>query len=131
MNGVGTFGRGGGESLHALKGLKEAGWPASRTILTYQSFDAARIRTGGDKKTKMTPNRHLLKLLGKLLGNHSIESKTWGSAFKLQGPYAGVLGWPAQCGKGDMRCWPEADEANLKEVIEGARTVGVEFAEGV
>lgn len=129
--GVGAFGRGGGESLHALKELKAAGWPASRTILTYQSFDAARIRTGGDKKAKVAPNSDLLKLLGKLLGNHSLESKTWGSAFKLQGPYAGVLGWPAQCGKGDNRCWPEADEANLRLVIDGARSVGVEFVSGV
>ena len=129
--GVGASGRGGGESLHALKELRAAGWPASRTILTYQSFDAARIRTGGDKKAKVAPNSDLLKLLGKLLGNHSFESKTWGSAFKLQGPYAGVLGWPAQCGKGDNRCWPEADEANLRVVIDGARSVGVEFASGV
>ena len=128
--GVGAFGRGGGESLHALKELKAAGWPASRTILTYQSFDAARIRTGGDKKAKVAPNSDLLKLLGKLLGNHSLESKTWGAAFKLQGPYAGVLGWPAQCGKGDNRCWPEADEANLRVVMDGARSVGIKFASG-
>ena len=32
-----------------------------------------------------------------------------------------------QCGVGDMRYWPDVDEYNLKLVMEGARSVGVEF----
>ena len=45
----------------------------------------------------------------------------------MQGPYAGVLGWPAQCGMGDGRCWPEADQSNLNAVMDGAKEVGVHF----
>ena len=99
-----------------LQRLKQVGWPASRTILTYQSFDAARMRQeakGG-----------LLPLLGKLLGDYSVEVGG-GQKVHLQGPYAGVLGWPAQCGAADFRCWPTADRANIKQVIEGARSAGV------
>ena len=37
---------GGADSMsdYTLRRLKQVGWPASRTILTYQSFDAARMR---------------------------------------------------------------------------------------
>ena len=52
-----------------------------------------------------------MNLLGKMLGNHTV---TLPSGETLGGPYAGVLGWPAQCGQGDARCWPEADRMNLK-----------------
>jgi|TARA_B110001469_G_C9522285_1_gene259916 hypothetical protein len=45
----------------------------------------------------------------------------------VQGPYAGVLGWPAQCAEGDRRCWPDADKANMKEVMKGAKESGVHF----
>jgi hypothetical protein len=34
------------EAMYALLKLKQGGWPASRTILTYQSFDAARVFGG-------------------------------------------------------------------------------------
>ena len=105
-----------------LQRLKQVGWPASRTILTYQSFDAARMRQeakGG-----------LLPLLGKLLGDYSVEVGG-GQKVHLQGPYAGVLGWPSQCGAADFRCWPTADRANIKQVIEGARSAGVGGAAGV
>ena len=125
--GAGIRNRGGGESLTVLKHLQEAGWPASRTILTYQSFDAARIGTIGDKATKTPANTRLLKQLGKLLGHHTLDTKVYGVPLRLSGPFAGVLGWPAQCGVGDMRCWPDVDEYNLKLVMEGARSVGVEF----
>jgi len=109
---------GGADSMsgYTLQRLKQVGWPASRTILTYQSFDAARMRQeskGG-----------LLPLLGKLLGDYSVEVGG-GQKVHLQGPYAGVLGWPAQCGAADFRCWPTADRANTKQVIEGARSAGL------
>ena len=80
----------GGEAARVLKNLHDAGWPSSRIILTYQSFDAGRARTEG--------NTTLLPLLGQLLGNFSKEVDIYGELFRLQGPYAGVLGWPAQCG---------------------------------
>ena len=104
------------ESLNALLKLRKAGWPASRTILTYQSFDACRSRVHGDNG--------LLPLLGKLMGEHSVMMHVYGEAYALKGPYAGVLGWPAQCGEDDQRCWPDADRANLEEVMEGARQSG-------
>jgi hypothetical protein len=109
---------GASEALAALKDLREAGWPASRTILTYQSFDAARARTTG-----LTT---LLPLLGKLLStDFEFDVINWGEKITLKGPYAGVLGWPAQCGYSDRRCWPEADQSNMVEVLKGAREVGV------
>ena len=37
------------------------------------------------------------------------------------GPYAGVLGWPSQCGQGDERCWPDADKANMEEIMKGQK----------
>ena len=37
----------------------------------------------------------------------------------------------AFCGRhGACRCWPEADEANLRVVMDGARSVGIKFASG-
>ena len=105
------------EAKYALLRLKKAGWPASRTILTYQSFDAARVRNDGDDS--------LLPFLGKLLGDYSVETKVYGEPLQLKGPYAGVLGWPAQCGEGDFRCWPEADRSNVKQLLRGARAAGV------
>ena len=104
------------EALNALLKLRKAGWPASRTILTYQSFDACRARVHGDNT--------LLPLLGKLMGDHSVMMKVYGEPYELKGPYAGVLGWPAQCGEDDQRCWPDADRANLEEVIKGAKEAG-------
>merc|ERR1719409_2189524 len=83
-----------------ISSVHEAGWPAARTILTYQSFDAYRTK---DEST-------LMELLGKMMGNHTIQLENGDS---LEGPYAGVLGWPSQCGQGDERCWPEADKHNL------------------
>ena len=110
-------GEGVNEAKYALLRLKKAGWPASRTILTYQSFDAARMRTDGDTS--------LMPFLGRLLGDFSVETKVYGEPLQLQGPYAGVLGWPAQCGEGDYRCWPEADRTNVKQLLKGARLAGV------
>ena len=107
------------EAVAAMKELQDAGWPASRTILTYQSFDAARVRAIGDNE--------LLPFLGKLLGDFSVDLTIYGEKFTMQGPYAGVLGWPAQCGMGDGRCWPEADQSNLNAVMDGAKEVGVHF----
>jgi len=49
----------------------------------------------------------------------------WGEKITLKGPYAGVLGWPAQCGYSDRRCWPEADQSNMVEIIKGAREAGM------
>ena len=91
--------------------VHEAGWPAARTILTYQSFDAYRTRQGST----------LMHVLGQLMGNHTIVLP---NGDELIGPYAGVLGWPAQCGAGDNRCWPEADHMNLKAILEGKNHPG-------
>ena len=66
----------------------------------------------------------LLPLLGKLMGDHSVMMKVYGEPYELKGPYAGVLGWPAQCGAGDNRCWPEADHMNLKAILEGKNHPG-------
>jgi hypothetical protein len=87
-----------------LTKVHQAGWPAARTILTYQSFDVYRTRKESE----------LMKLFGQLLNKKSI---TLPSGEVLQGPYAGALGWPSQCGAGDLRCWPAADEANLKVLL--------------
>ena len=84
--------------------VHESGWPAARTILTYQSFDVYRTRKESE----------LMKLFGQLLNKKSI---TLPSGETLKGPYAGALGWPSQCGAGDLRCWPAADEANLKVLL--------------
>ncbi len=54
-----------------------------------------------------------------------METKVYGEPLQLKGPYAGVLGWPAQCGEGDFRCWPEADRSNVKQLLRGARAAGV------
>ena len=113
----------GGESANVLRKLhEEAGWPSSRIILTYQSFDAARSRTAG--KNELLPH------LGQLLGNTSLEVSIYGEPYRFTGPYAGVLGWPAQCGvdgssKRDGRCWPDADRTNMLEVIKSAAQAGV------
>jgi len=113
----------GGESANVLKKLhEEAGWPSSRIILTYQSFDAARSRAAG--------HTGLLPSLGQLLGNTSLKVSIYGEPYTFTGPYAGVLGWPAQCGvdgssSRDGRCWPEADRTNQLEVIKGATGAGV------
>ena len=88
--------------------IHRAGWPAARTILTYQSFDAYRVKD----------ESNLPFLLGQLLGNHSL---TLPRGEVLRGPYAGVLGWPAQCGAGDGRCWPEVDRINTELVREGMK----------
>ena len=87
-----------------LTKVHQAGWPAARTILTYQSFDVYRTRKESE----------LMKLFGQLLNKKSI---TLPSGETLKGPYAGALGWPSQCGAGDLRCWPAADEANLKVLL--------------
>jgi hypothetical protein len=109
---------GASEALAALKRLLDVGWPPSRTILTYQSFDAARVRASGQLIG-------LLPFLGKMLGNTSVEVVNYGDRFTLQGPYAGVLGWPAQCSSSDRRCWPDADRANVKLILQGAREAGL------
>ena len=109
------------EAMYALLKLKQGGWPASRTILTYQSFDAARVFAAEGKKHTLLP------FLGKLLGNFSVQTRVYGETFTVQGPYAGVLGWPAQCAEGDRRCWPDADKANMNEVMKGAKESGVHF----
>ena len=109
---------GASEALAALKRLLDVGWPPSRTILTYQSFDAARVRASGQLIG-------LLPFLGKMLGNTSVDVVNYGDRFTLQGPYAGVLGWPAQCSSSDRRCWPDADRANVKLILQGAREAGL------
>ena len=87
-----------------LTKVHQAGWPAARTILTYQSFDAYRTRADSE----------LMTLFGELMNKKSI---TLPSGEVLKGPYAGALGWPSQCGAGDLRCWPAADEENLKTIL--------------
>ena len=42
--------------------------------------------------------------------------RVYGETFTVQGPYAGVLGWPAQCAEGDRRCWPDAVKAQQRSV---------------
>merc|ERR1711871_992228 len=103
----------GAEAKNCLRVLHEAGWPASRTILTYQSFDA--LRTSSELPT----------ILGKLLGDFSISSPIYygEEPYQLKGPYAGVLGWPAQCG---FQCFPQADKLNMAKVLEGAATTGAD-----
>ena len=91
-----------------VKSVHEAGWPAARVVLTYQSFDAYRTRSEST----------LMELLGKMMGNHTIQLEN-GDTF--EGPYAGVLGWPSQCGQGDERCWPDADKANMEEIMKGQK----------
>ena len=59
-----------------------------------------------------------MKLFGQLLNKKSI---TLPSGETLQGPYAGALGWPSQCGQGDERCWPDADKANMEEIMKGQK----------
>ena len=163
---------GSGNSADCLAQLQKAGWPASRTVLTFQSWDAWRVSghmgqaappaaaaavapvpagnatapalrgsrgalfsggggsgettTGGirgaDACTGCVPGSSegngMLQTMGKLLGDHAITVKYWGtSSVTLQGPYAGVLGWPAQCGGSLHRCWPAMDEANIKTVV--------------
>ena len=103
---------GSGNSADCLnKLINIAGWPPSKIILAYQSYDAART-----KSTK------LLQLFGYLMQKNSLYTvKYWGGTcaadsksgcVRLKGPFAGVLGWPAQCGGACKPCWPEIDKAN-------------------
>jgi hypothetical protein len=138
------FTQGSGNTADCLKQIQKAGWPPSRTILTFQSFDAYRVSghggggSGGsgtgllangfssNSTTSAPPpcvgcasgtteGEVLLKTLGLLLGNHKVTVSYWGtSSAVLQGPYAGVLGWPAQCGGPLNRCWPGMDMQNFK-----------------
>ena len=155
--------QGSGNSADCLKQIQQAGWPASRTVLTFQSFDAYRVSghssaavataAGGGNTTRpalrgvkgallsgghggagfrgadackgcvpgTSEGNGMLQTMGKLLGNHAITVTYWStSSVTLQGPYAGVLGWPAQCGGAMHRCWPAMDEANLKTVVGAA-----------
>jgi len=127
------FTQGSGNTADCLDTIHKAGWPASRTILTFQSFDAWRTSghgPGGGSGpggsctgcvTAATEGVGMLKTLGKLLTDYKVTITYWGGAtVTLQGPYAGVLGWPAQCGGGQRKCWPEMDEVNFKIVAEAA-----------
>ena len=59
--------------------------------------------------------------MGKLLGDHSVTVNYYtGNNVTLSGPYAGVLGWPAQCGGAGNRCWPEMDRKNTQVVLTAA-----------
>merc|ERR1719231_634789 len=49
--------RSGSEAKHCLRDVRDAGWPTTRTILTYQSFDAYRTRNSST----------LLATMGRLL----------------------------------------------------------------
>lgn len=154
--------QGSGNSGDCMTQIQSAGWPASRTILTFQSYDAYRVSghggavsanataaaarpvlRGGAKGALLSgggdgngfrgsdacdgcvpgtsEGNGLLQTLGKLLGDHKITVTYWGTAsVTLQGPYAGVLGWPSQCGGSLHRCWPAMDETNLKTVTGAA-----------
>jgi hypothetical protein len=116
--------------------VQEAGWPNARTILTYQSFDAYRTSghpdgAGGGtgpgngrcygcaKGPGNFEGTNLMATLGKLLGNYSVTVNYWNTNnVTMQGPYAGVLGWPSQCGGGMHRCWPEMDQRNTQIVLD-------------
>ena len=132
--------QGSGNTADCLRQIQQAGWPESRTILTFQSFDAYHVsghsRTGrGGVAVALrgsagcigcvpgkTEGEGLLKTLGKLLTeDFSVTIQYWGTAnVTLRGPYAGVLGWPAQCGGPLHRCWPAMDKANLEVVVQAA-----------
>ena len=93
--------------------LINGGWLPNQIILTFQSFDAYRTRDNGGTS--------LLKLLGYLLTENSsyeINGYSGDPPFTLKGPFAGVLGWPAQCGGGGCPCYPPIDEWAIDIVYE-------------
>ena len=63
----------------------------------------------------------LLLTMGRLLNpNYEVTVSYRGTSnVTLRGPYAGVLGWPAQCGGPMRRCWPAMDKVNLAIVLDG------------
>jgi hypothetical protein len=136
--------------------MQKQGWPAAKTVLTFQSFDAFRVGgnhthypNGAAKPAQIPsqpsgPSRHvlsgsgcqgcikgnsegegLLMTLGKLLTND--YNVTLGSNYDqttLQGPFAGAIGWPSQCGGPGRKCWPDMDRHNLKIVLKSAGMPG-------
>jgi hypothetical protein len=144
------FTTGGGNVADCLAKIQEQGWPAAKTILTFQSFDAYRL---GGNSTHSTPQQlaaqknetqamgHvlsgrgctgcakggsegevLLKTIGKLLGDYSVTIDYWGKSpgLTLRGPFAGAIGWPSQCGGAGRKCWPAMDQHNLDIVLNTA-----------
>jgi hypothetical protein len=140
------FTTGGGNVADCLQKIQENGWPNSRTILTYQSFDAFRL--GGNHSSSKEAHTEslnhvlsgggctgcakggsegegLLMTLGQLTGDHSVSISYWGEKnLVMQGPFAGAIGWPAQCGGAGRKCWPGMDHYNQKIVLEAAGMPG-------
>jgi hypothetical protein len=139
------FTTGGGNVCDCLDKIQQNGWPAAKTILTFQSFDAYRLGNRGNTSGNVQDVQNqtvghvlgagctgcekgdsegdgLLKTLGKLLhDDYSVTLNYWGAKnVTLQGPYAGVLGWPAQCGGAGHKCWPSMDQHNLNTVLNAA-----------
>ena len=175
--------QGSGNSADCIAQIQKAGWPAVKTVLTFQSYDAYRVSEhgsasasaaaassnsnataaavaapstrqqrpamrgallsggggggsansssssggfrGAEACTGCIPGSSegdgLLKTMGKLLTDYAITVTYWGTAsVTLQGPFAGVLGWPSQCGGAMHRCWPAMDEKNIKIVVNAA-----------
>jgi hypothetical protein len=126
--------QGSGNTADCLAKISEAGWPSARTILTFQSFDAWRVSghgAGGSGSGASvgcvgcsegaTEGVSMLMTMGKLLTDHAVTLTYWGTSnVTLQGPFAGVLGWPAQCGGSMRKCWPEMDQKNFEIVAKAA-----------
>ena len=88
----------------------DGGNPAG-TFAVLDQYETTAIHLGFYKEVQRN-------VLGKMMGNHTIQLEN-GDTF--EGPYAGVLGWPSQCGQGDERCWPDADKANMEEIMKGQK----------
>jgi hypothetical protein len=151
------FTTGGGNVADCLQKIQDNGWPNSRTILTYQSFDAFRL--GGNHSNSkqvggsMVPQKKaveqkrtdslshvlsgrgctgcipggsegegLLMTLGKLTtADYSVSINYWGEkTLVMKGPFAGAIGWPAQCGGPGRKCWPGMDHHNQNIVLKAA-----------
>tara|TARA_B100000963_G_scaffold165435_1_gene143701 strand:+ start:2319 stop:5264 length:2946 start_codon:yes stop_codon:yes gene_type:complete len=91
--------------LAGIFNLVDDGWSESQIVLGYESFH---LHYGGFAQTVLTNLANLLKT-----DAQSFDVKLYqGTTYTVKPPFAGLLGWPAQCDKG--ACFPEVDHSNLK-----------------
>ena len=91
---------------HDLNQLITNGWKPSQLIFTYQSYSASNYNGAEQMFQKMASACTTTK---------PFTLTSWGAQNKFQGPFGGMLGWPAQLDKAP--CQPLLDIKNLKLIL--------------